>query len=387
MNDYKNQGSVARVEQLLDVAAAFATLRNVKVYCGEFGVFIPNSDNDQRLAWYSAVRNYLEKKKISWTMWDYQGSFGIFNKNSQEFFDYDVNIPLIQNLGLIAPKQKIWKEEFQKTELTLYDDYLSQGVFEESYSEKGTLDFYSSDDVKFGSYAMQWQNAQQYASIVLNFKPNLNLTLLPENNYQLDFWIKGNTHDMNFDIRFVDTKKDAVDHPWRFGITIDESIAPWDDEWHHVTIPLKNLQDKGSYDDKWYPPPGKFNWAEVDKIEFSPEQGFANGTVFLLDDIKLSGEPIVTTANEEHVDNAFSVYPNPARETVLVTYEQSGDKIVSIDLCNALGQKMQTTNVGQVGNGIATTTLDVSNVPQGVYIVRAVTSNTVLSQKVIIRKD
>lgn len=387
MNDYKNQGSVARVEQLLDAAATFATQRNVKVFCGEFGVFIPNSDNDQRLAWYSAVRNYLEKKKISWTIWDYQGGFGIFNKNSQEFFDYDVNIPLIQNLGLIAPEQKILREEFQKTELILYDDYLSQGVIEESYSEKGTLDFYSSTDVKFGNYSMQWQNAQQYASIVLNFKPNLNLALLPGNNYQLDFWIKGNTHSMNFDVRFVDTKKDAADHPWRFGITIDETIAPWDDEWHHVTIPLKNLQDKGSYDDMWYPPPGKFNWAEVDKIEFSPEQGFVNGTVFLLDDIKLSGEPIVTTAAEENIDNGFSVYPNPANQMVFVTYSLPAGKIVSIDLADALGRKVGAHHISPGSNGVVTTSFDVSNLPQGVYLVRAVTSNTVQFQKVIIRKD
>ncbi|MEO5976523.1 MAG: cellulase family glycosylhydrolase [Chryseolinea sp.] len=385
MNDYKNQGSVARIEQLLDVAVNFATQRNVKVYCGEFGVFIPNTDNSQRIAWYSALRNYLEKKKIAWTMWDYTGSFGIFNKNSQEFFDYDVNIPLVQTLGLIAPEQKLPKEEFQKTELVIYDDYLSQGIIETSYAAKGTLDLYSSDDVKFDKYAIQWQNVEQYASIILDFKPNVNLALLPENNYQLDFWIKGNTHGMNFDIRFVDTKKDATDHPWRFGLTIDESVANWDSEWHHVTIPLKNLQDKGSFDNVWFPPPGKFSWAEVDKIEFSPEQGFASGTVFLLDQIKLSGEPIVTTDVEENIDKNFSVYPNPASETVFVTYSSPVDRTVLIELCNTLGQIMATNKVSQGIGGLVKTSFDVSNLTNGIYLVRVTTSKKSFSKKVIVK--
>ncbi|MEO8474820.1 MAG: cellulase family glycosylhydrolase [Chryseolinea sp.] len=385
MNDYKNQGSVARIEQLLDVAVNFATQRNVKVYCGEFGVFIPNTDNSQRIAWYSALRNYLEKKKIAWTMWDYTGSFGIFNKNSQEFFDYDVNIPLVQTLGLIAPEQKLPKEEFQKTELVIYDDYLSQGIIETSYAAKGTLDLYSSDDVKFDKYAIQWQNVEQYASIILDFKPNVNLALLPENNYQLDFWIKGNTHGMNFDIRFVDTKKDATDHPWRFGLTIDESVANWDSEWHHVTIPLKNLQDKGSFDDVWLPPPGKFSWAEVDKIEFSPEQGFVSGTVFLLDQIKLSGEPIVTTDVEENIDKNFSVYPNPASETVFVTYSSPVDRTVLIELCNTLGQIMATNKVSQGIGGLVKTSFDVSNLTNGIYLVRVTTSKKSFSKKVIVK--
>src|SRR5690606_26750547 len=84
LNNYANEGTITRVKQLLDIAAAFKTTHNVPVFCGEFGVFMPNSDNTERVAWYEIVRRYLEENDIAWTTWDYTNEFGLFNKNSNE---------------------------------------------------------------------------------------------------------------------------------------------------------------------------------------------------------------------------------------------------------------------------------------------------------------
>ena len=59
LNNYKNEGTVAKVKSLIDIAVAFRTARNIKLYCGEFGVYIPNSKNTDRCFWYSEVRKYL----------------------------------------------------------------------------------------------------------------------------------------------------------------------------------------------------------------------------------------------------------------------------------------------------------------------------------------
>ncbi|MBA4056267.1 MAG: hypothetical protein C0490_16245, partial [Marivirga sp.] len=106
MNTYASDGTVAKIKQQLDIAVSFSIQRQVPVFCGEFGVHIPNSNNEDRVAWYAAVRNYLNEKNIPWTIWDYRGGFGLFKKDSNELFDYDLNIPLLEALDFNVPDQK-----------------------------------------------------------------------------------------------------------------------------------------------------------------------------------------------------------------------------------------------------------------------------------------
>ena len=56
------------MKELIDIAVKFRDQRQVPVFCGEFGVYRQNSDNDQRVYWYEVVRKYLEEKKIAWTI-------------------------------------------------------------------------------------------------------------------------------------------------------------------------------------------------------------------------------------------------------------------------------------------------------------------------------
>jgi endoglucanase len=106
LKNYKTDGTVAHIKQLLDIAIQFKNQRKVPVFCGEFGVYMQNSSNKDRVYWYEQVRKYLEENGIPWTIWDYQGGFGVFKKGSQDRFDYDLNIPMIEALGLKVPAQK-----------------------------------------------------------------------------------------------------------------------------------------------------------------------------------------------------------------------------------------------------------------------------------------
>jgi endoglucanase len=106
LNNYKNEGTAANVQKLLDIADSFEKSRHVKLYCGEFGVYMLNSPDSNRTYWYKIVREYLESKNIAWTIWDYKGGFGLFKKGSNELFDYDLNIPLVKALGFYAPLRK-----------------------------------------------------------------------------------------------------------------------------------------------------------------------------------------------------------------------------------------------------------------------------------------
>jgi len=64
----------------IQFAAEWAKRRNVPLTCNEFGVYRNYSNPQDRLRWLEAVRTALEQNKIGWTMWDYQGGFGVVSK-------------------------------------------------------------------------------------------------------------------------------------------------------------------------------------------------------------------------------------------------------------------------------------------------------------------
>jgi aryl-phospho-beta-D-glucosidase BglC (GH1 family) len=64
----------------IQFAAEWAKEHHVPLTCNEFGVYRNYSNPDDRMRWLTAVRTALEKNNIGWTMWDYQGGFGVVTK-------------------------------------------------------------------------------------------------------------------------------------------------------------------------------------------------------------------------------------------------------------------------------------------------------------------
>ena len=97
------------------------------------------------------------------------------------------------------------------------------------------------------------------------------------------------------------------------GITIDETVTSWDNKWHQVTVPLSDLQEKGSWDNAWFNPENKFDWSAVDRFEIVAEQNALTGIEFFFDDIEVSGEDIPEILDAEETKNIMDVriYPNP----------------------------------------------------------------------------
>jgi hypothetical protein len=72
----------ARVAVEMQFVANWARARNVTLLCDEFGVYRYYAKPEDRQRWLSTVRRTLEERKIGWTMWDYQGGFGVVSKDS-----------------------------------------------------------------------------------------------------------------------------------------------------------------------------------------------------------------------------------------------------------------------------------------------------------------
>lgn len=369
--NYRNDGTVLKVKQLIDIAIRFRTERNVPVFCGEFGVYIPNSHNNHRVYWYEVVRKYLEEKQIAWTSWDYHGGFGLFKAGSNGLFEHDLNVPLLRALGLNIPDQSDYTTVPDSTGSMIYSDLPGDQLFESSYND-GTIDYYSTDRPNNGKFCLKWTGALQYNTIGLDYVPDRDFSVLVKKNFALDMIVRGDTPGLSFQVRFLDSKTlDASDYPWRMGITINEQMAPWDRKWHHLYIPFSRLAELGAWYNNWYNPQGKFDWKAIDRIEIVAENGALGKGRFWFDNIQVTDQDTAqifdtsvfvdnTGYNPIRADmNTVRTYPNPAVD--FLNIETSGIEPVNYQVSDFQGR------IFSIGKLTQRAKLNVSGFPDGIY--------------------
>jgi endoglucanase len=103
LQDYGNQRwDAAKIEQTLQQAADWGKRYHVRVICDEFGAYKMYANPQDRQAWVSDVRTSLEKLGIGWSMWEYDGGFGLVQRTGDftQNPSIVVDIPLTQSLGL-----------------------------------------------------------------------------------------------------------------------------------------------------------------------------------------------------------------------------------------------------------------------------------------------
>jgi len=79
-------------------AAEWAKAGHIPLTCNEFGVYRNYSNPADRMRWLTAVRTAFEQNGIGWTMWDYQGGFGVVTKKEGTTTQDDA---VLRALGLL----------------------------------------------------------------------------------------------------------------------------------------------------------------------------------------------------------------------------------------------------------------------------------------------
>ena len=374
-NNYDADGTIAQIQELIDIAVQFRDERNVPVYCGEFGVYIPNSQNADRVFWYDEVRSYLEEKEISWTIWDYHGGFGIFEAGGGNLFDHDLNVELLEALGFDVPPQTPFTLVPDSTGFFIYRDYIENQIIEAGYTT-GALSFYSEAQPNNDEYCISWFNPEQYNAIGFDFQPDRDLSYLVDQDFALDFFVRGDLPSTTFDIRFVDTDtQDPNDRPWRTRITFDNDLAPADLYWHHIHIPLADFVEHGAWENNtWYEPQGDFDWKAIDRLEIvSEHQALTNATLWfdhiqitdldtaIVNDTSLyNPTPII----ELGLDNRVTIFPNPSSDKLYL--QATGRTTFDYELLDINGRVLQS------GTFNDTAELDLSPFTDGMYLLRLI---------------
>ena len=288
-NNYMNEARLSTLSSTLDRAARFSRERNVPVFCGEFGVYMINSGQDDRMRWYSYVTSALNKRNISWTSWDYYGGFGLFN-GERGHFNHDLNVGVVKALGFTPPVQIPRTEEPINDGFIIFDDYPNhQYVTVECWGDHVDFSLYESN-MSNGEFAIRWGNARQYNAVLFRFeRSKSDFSVLADEGFYLEFKARTN-HPMRFDVRFVNT--DSLSSiPWRMRYPINETMVIPNGNWHTIRIPLQSMSEHGAWinaSQQWLTPRGEFSWKNVQLLEFVSEYEDMTGQVIWFDDIKIT---------------------------------------------------------------------------------------------------
>ncbi|MEE3259944.1 MAG: cellulase family glycosylhydrolase, partial [Candidatus Latescibacterota bacterium] len=390
LGSYGREGTIAKVQELVDIAAAFKEQRGVPLFCGEFGTYIPNSDNGDRVFWYETVRRLLEQRGIAWTIWDYRGGFGLFERGTSELFDFDLNGSLLEALGLVVPPQREFVLEPEREGFALYGDFIGPAIAESSAAGSGQIDYYSEEDPAVGRYCLRWTGVGQYDYVGFDFRPIKDLSVLAA-DYAVEFWVRGDSPGTSFDMRLVDTDaQNPEDHPWRMRFRVDEDLASWDGEWHKLRIPLGDFAEHGAWENGWFNPIGAFDWRAIDRFDIVAEDRDLAGITFWFDDMHIAG-PATTRAlfGDEPLPQVASLrpnYPNPFNAATTIRYELPAAGPVQIAIYDMAGQRVRNLvdGIGVAGRHIAQwngVDGEGRSVASGVYLYRMATADFVAMGK------
>ena len=386
MNNYQNEGTITKVREILDIAAQFKEERGVPVFCGEFGVLMDNAENNDRILWYQVVRTYLEAKEISWTSWDYHGGFGVFEKNSAGLFEHDLNVNILSALGFNVPPQTKFELKPDSTGFGFYSDYIESGIVSSGISN-GSINFYN-ENAGAGEFAISWTNPAQYNSIGFSFVPIKDLSYLAANNFYLGFWVKSDNPFVKFDIRFVDTKENETDHPWRMSYTLDNSKNALDGNWNFVKIPLSSFTETGSWDNAWYEPVGLFDWKAVQLFEIVDEHGVLFSTELMFDDIKIY-DPNSTEVDDDHLSFNYELYqnfPNPFNPVSTIIFEIPEEAQVDLRVYDLLGKEIAMLADDVFESGKHEIKFEAADFSSGVYFYTLTSGGFIDSKKMLLIK-
>jgi endoglucanase len=341
-NAYPEEGNEEWVKSQLDYAVQFRTERNARLWCGEFGAYNLPSPSEDRAAWTGIVRSYLEEEGIAWTFF----TDGIFEKHTVGCFETDIDTMISSALGLTAPDQKEPASEPETSGITFYDDFMPHGLLRSGWFSNGEFDLYSKESPYEGESCLKITGFEQYGTLSFRFCPYHDLSFLVNHGATLDFWVRCSSPGTQLEVRFEDTKtSDTNDHPWSNSTTLSSSNVSWDGEWYHLSIPLKNFVETGSWDNnQYYAPQGLFDWKATDQFTIAAKYHSLDGIEIFFDDIRIS-HPIIEVKVEDQSPEEYQMlqnYPNPFSLSTTITYSLKKSDRVSLKIYDLMGREITT---------------------------------------------
>ena len=81
--------------------------------------------------------------------------------------------------------------------------------------------------------------------------------------------------------------------------------------------------------------------------------------------------------------NIFTVYPNPFTSTLNVRFKLAEKGVIEMNVYNVLGDKLISIPEKEISEGEYTIPVFLPELPTGIYFLRIIIGNTMLSKKII----
>jgi PKD repeat protein len=109
----------------------------------------------------------------------------------------------------------------------------------------------------------------------------------------------------------------------------------------------------------------------------------SSGNNIYIDNINITSS--TTGINEEESEYHLNVFPNPASDKAVLSYEIPAQQKVSIHIYNALGQEVFTQAAAMMNEGSHELTIDTSDLGAGIYNVNLQTPAGMLVRRLVVR--
>lgn len=290
-NDFQNYASIGTAQWVcskLQTVKDWADKRGgVPVFCGEFGALENAPTNADRCAYYKVVADKLAEMQFGWTIWQYRGDFSMFKGNG--IFEKDLNTDLIRAVGLNVPDGL----GGSTPDLCIYDDNIASWLTREKVGELNLA--YTDQTYADSRCCIRWDIKYASSDVKLTVWPVLDLKDYVEAGAKIEMYVRSKDPINNLQIAFQQYKESAT-WQWRnvaYISTLQNSDASGkfvnDNEWHLVSIPLKDFFVKGCMSgDREKPSAGEegFDWRYVNKIELrADDNGLLAGKTIFIDNI------------------------------------------------------------------------------------------------------
>ena len=389
---YNTVGTEQKMKEIFQQAINFKTSRNVPVFCGEFGVYIPNAPNEDRNNWYSVATKLLTDSGIAWTTWDYRGGFGMFRPNTNERFLYDLNVSMAESLGFTPPVQlEDQSAPLSGTQL-LFKDYVYRGLTADINSGGGYISFLHQDNSNDETFSMLMTNTGQYGFMGMKFKSNNDFSTLVKENAFLEFDLRVTGTVSQLELRFEnpDNYPDVI--PWRNRTTLKKSNDFPDSQWRKISIPLSQLSESGAWINSkqlWIDGKGEFSWNAINRLLFVAENEDLKGDSVLVKNLMIR-VPNETSLSEFEVPDQivlFDAYPNPFNPTTTISFSLGKSAKISLRVFDVLGKEIAVLiDYQNLNAGNHEIRFDASTLSSGMYFYRLQTSEVSLVKKMILMK-
>lgn len=123
-------------------------------------------------------------------------------------------------------------------------------------------------------------------------------------------------------------------------------------------------------------------WASA--IFIPNDQSYINGTAIGVR--LLTGDQWGVGIEENTLVTSMNVYPNPAIDETTVSFELANASDVVITVTDLSGKAVYSTSMSNVAAGLTETSINTSNLSNGVYVVKVSSDNAVSTQQLVVRK-